>query len=170
MRGAAAEALGRFGVEGAVTALKPLLDDPSAHVRVQAAAALYRLNDTSGTRVFQQVLQDEKINAAGRLIVAEAMASRPDETWRSLVRDLATAEAPEIRLSAARLAASFDQDLARTVLRALTSETNPAIREEASRALAGEVAGDLTALRGFLRSADPLTQVVAADTILALTR
>lgn len=170
IRGAAADALGRFGVEGAIAQLRPLLEDQSAHVRVQAAAALYRLNDTSGAGVFQQVLQDEKINAAGRLIVAEAMASRPDDSWRSLVRDLTAAEAPEIRLSAARLAASFDPALATTVFQALSADANPAIREAAARALASEAAGDLTTLRGNLRASDPLTQVAAAATILRLTR
>jgi HEAT repeat protein len=170
VRGAAAAALGRLGGTQTIARLKPLLSDRSAHVRVQAASGLYRLDDYSGIPVFQELLANSEAPAAGRLVAAEAMASHPDQGWLALVRGLTSAGEPDIRLSAARLIAPHDPELARSVLESLGADSNLAIREEAGRILAAEVVSDLTALRRLLRSPDSLTQVGAAGRVLALTR
>jgi HEAT repeat protein len=170
VRGAAAGALGRIGGPAALAALKPLLSDQDSFVRVKAAGALLRLKDSSGLPILNEIIAASPSSAIGRLIAADAMAGRPDAEWQALVRDLTQAGEPDVRLSAARLIAPHDPALARSVLEALGSDGNLAIREEAGRALAGEVAADLATLRAMLRHADPLTRSRAAGRILELTR
>ena len=98
------------------------------------------------------------------------MAVQPDEQWRTLVRGLTRASEPDVRLEAARLAASFDPELSRQVLTALSVDANQAVSQEASRVLAKEGTRDLAVLRALLRHADLLTRVSAASTIAELTQ
>ena len=49
-RAAAAEGLGRLGAREAIPQLRTLLNDPIFTVKLQAAGALFRLNDSSGPR------------------------------------------------------------------------------------------------------------------------
>ena len=56
IRKTAAYALGGFADPAAADALRPLVDDPVADVRWNAALALARLGDGSGTPVLEQML------------------------------------------------------------------------------------------------------------------
>lgn len=172
VRGAAADALGKLGEQSpnAVRLLAPLLSDQSSHVRTRAAAALYRLGEPAGTPWLQELAASEV--PAGRLVAAEAMASRPDAAWTALVTELATAGSdPEIRLGAARLVAPYNPELANSVARELSNHDNLAIRELAAAVSADTASGDgLAALRALLRAGDEPTRVRAASRILALTR
>ena len=107
---------------------------------------------------------------ASRLIGAEALASAPDASWMETVRDLTRSGDPTVRLGAARLIAPHDPALARSVMDALASDPNPAVRELASRTMVESSTGDLKTLRRLLHSDDPFTRVKAAGGILAATR
>jgi len=172
VRGAVADALGKLAGDAAqvTDTLTPLLSDRSPHVRTRAAAALYKLGDPSGTPWLQELAASSV--AAGRLVAAEAMASRPDAAWNALVTDLATAGGdPEVRLGAARLAAPHNPELARSVAREFSGDSNPAIRELAGSVLSAMVSGEgLTALRSQLRAASDATRLGAAARILDMTR
>jgi hypothetical protein len=168
LRGAAAEALGLLGSTAAISALKPLLTDPSSHVKMKAAGALYRLNDSSGLQVLQASATSD--SPEGQLAAAEAMSVRPDAAWQDLVRRLTQARESDIRLAAARLIAVHDPALAASVLQNLSADPNPVIREEAGRSLAREGAFDLPTLRLLLKSADRMTRVYAAKSVLKMTR
>jgi HEAT repeat protein len=172
VRGKAAEALGKLATTAAdvSAALKPLLSDGSSYVRTRAAAALYRLGDSGGTPWLQELAASDI--PSGRLVAAEAMACRPDQAWLALVTDLVRSGAdPEVRLGAARLLASHDADLARSVAQQFGNDGNPAIRELAAGLMADTLSGDgLATLRGFLRTGDDQTRLRAAVRVLALTR
>ena len=169
VRATAAEAIARIGGDRAPSLIKPLLNDRSMNVKVRAAGALLRLNDTSGEQILQQQLENSADSPAGRLIAAEAMAGRADAAWISQVRGLLSAEDPHIRLRAAQLLAPHDPVAAGEALDTLTKDANPAIREESVRLAAAGIGADLTELRRMLRHPDPLTPVRAASTILRLT-
>jgi HEAT repeat protein len=172
VRGKAAEAIGKLATAAADVAatLKPLLSDGSSYVRTRAAAALYRLGDSSGTPWLQELAASDI--PSGRLVAAEAMACRPDQAWLALVTELVRSGAdPEVRLGAARLIASHDAELARSAAQQFGNDGNPAIRELATGLMADTVSGDgLATLRGFLRTGDEPTRLRAAVRILALTR
>jgi hypothetical protein len=172
VRGAAADALGKVGGGSSevVALLAPLLSDRSSHVRTRAAAALYRLGDPAGTPWLQELAASEV--PAGRLVAAQAMASRPDAGWTALVTDLATATSdPEIRLGAAKLIAPQNPGLAASVARELSSHDNLAVRELAGAVLAETATGEgLAALRAMLRSSSEPTRLRAAARVLELTR
>jgi HEAT repeat protein len=172
VRGAAADALGKLGGQSpnVVALLTPLLSDGSSHVRTRAAAALYRLGDPAGTPWLQELAASDI--QTGRLVAAEAMASRPDAAWTALVTELAASGAePEIRLGAAKLIAPYNPELARSVTQELSSHDNLAIRELAASVSVDAASGDgLAALRAQLRANDNPTRVRAASRILALTR
>jgi hypothetical protein len=172
VRGAAADALGKLGEQSpaVVKMLTPLLSDGSSYVRTRAAAALYRLGDPAGTPWLQALAASE--TPAGRMVAAEAMASRPDAAWTALVTELAAAGgAPDIRLRAARLLAPHNPDLAMSVARELSGDANLAIRELAGSVMSEVVSEEgLATLRGQLRAASDLTRLHAATRILDLTR
>jgi hypothetical protein len=172
VRGAAADALGKLGEQSpsVVGLLTPLLSDGSPHVRTRAAAALYRLGDPAGTPWLQELATSD--TPAGRLVAAEAMASRPDPVWTALVTELAATRGdPEIRLRAAKLIAPHNPDFARSVARELSGDSNLAIRELAGSVMSETVSGEgLATLRGQLRAASDLTRLHAAARILDLTR
>jgi HEAT repeats len=167
VRGAAAEALGSVEGQNAAARLRLLLKDPSGYVRSSAASALYRLQDPAGAPVLLSLAASESVYS--KLVAAEAMQSQPDAAWQGLVVALTRAGEPDVRLAAARLAARFDPALAAATLRALTDDTNAAIREEAARSLARDVRGDLKALRSLMSHHDPLTRLEAADAIVKET-
>ena len=169
VRAAAAEGLGRLGSQGGLPALKLAhQSDQSAFVRTKAAAALLKLNDTSGLALLRELLVSE--SPVSRLTGAQALADVPDATWTEVVRNLAQTGEPTIRLAAARLIAATDPGLAQAVADALAADTNLAVRELATRAQAELGGRDLRRLRALLRSADALTRVKAASGILAATR
>jgi hypothetical protein len=169
VRAAAAEGLGRLGAQGGLPALRTAhQSDQSPFVRTKAAAALLKLNDTSGLTMLRELLVSD--SPEGRLAGAEALADTPDGTWTDVVRGLAQSGEPTIRLAAARLIGSTDPALARAVADALAADTNLAVRELATRVQAELGGRDLARLRPLLRSADPLTRVKAAGGILAATR
>jgi hypothetical protein len=173
VRGAAAEAIGKLGSASSrdvVATLVPVLSDGSAHVRTRAAAALYRLGDPRGTPWLMELAASDV--PAGRLVAAEAMASRPDQAWMSLVTELATTGTdPEIRLGAANLIAPHNPGLARSVAQEMSNNANPAIRELAVGLMVESVSGEgLATLRGLLRTGDERTRLGAATRILVLTR
>lgn len=168
VRGAVAEALGKTADRAAVVPqLRAMLNDPSSHVRVKAAAALHRLDDSTGVGLLREMAAAD--SARTRLAAVEAMTDRPDANWEALVRSLTTAAEPEVRLAAARLAGRFDPGLAAATLQTLSADPNPAISGEASRVLAADVALDLPGLRSLLRHEDPLTRVAAAAAAVRLT-
>ncbi len=173
VRGAAAEAVGKLGSASpgdAVAVLAPLLSDQSPYVRTRAASALYRLGDQRGTPWLLELAGSDV--PAGRLAAAEAMSSRPDQAWMSLVTELAAPGMdPEIRLGAARLIAPHDPGLARSVGQEMSNNGNPAIRELAVGLWVEAVSGEgLATLRGLLRTGDERRRLSAAARILALTR
>ena len=169
VRAAAAEGLGRLGAQGGLAALRTThQSDQSPFVRTKAAAALLKLNDTSGLAMLRELLVSDA--PENRLAGAEALADAPDGTWTDVVRGLAQAGEPTIRLAAARLIAATDPALARAVADALAADTNLAVRELATRAQAELGGRDLSRLRPLLRSSDALTRVKAAGGILAATR
>ena len=169
VRAAAAEGLGRLGAQAGLPALKLAhQSDQSAFVRTKAAAALLKLNDTSGLALLRELLVSD--SPSSRLVGAEALADVPDATWTDVVRNLAQTGEPTIRLAAARLIAATDPALAQAVADALAGDTNLAVRELATRAQADLGGRDLSRLRPLLRSADAVTRVKAAGGILAATR
>jgi len=169
VRAAAAEALGRLRSQTALPGLKAAYQsDQSPFVRTKVAAALLKLNDTSGLAMLRQMLAED--SPVSRLVGAEALADVPDATWTEVVRSLAQSGEATIRLAAARLIAPTDPALARAVADALAADSNPAVRELATRAQADLGGRDLSRLRPLLRSGDGLTRVKAAAGILAATR
>jgi HEAT repeat protein len=169
VRAAAAEGLGRLGAQGGLPALRTAYQsDQSPFVRTKAAAALLKLNDTSGLAMLRELLVSD--SPEGRLAGAEALADTPDGTWTDVVRGLAQSGEPTIRLAAARLIGATDPALARAIADTLAVDTNLAVRELATRVQAELGGRDLARLRPLLRSADPLTRVKAAGGILAATR
>lgn len=167
-RAAAADGLGRLGVQQAVDRIKPLLDQANFTVRMSAAAALYRLGDNSGAPLLDQLLTSE--HPAVRLGAAEALSVRPGGRWLDVARVLTSDSDQTVQLGAARLVAPYDRELAESVLGRLGQSDNLAIREEAGRTLADRVANDFATLRRLLRSPDNGTSVRAAGRILELTR
>jgi HEAT repeat protein len=167
-RAAAADALGRLGAAQAVERIKPLLNHPNFTVRMTAAASLYRLGDNTGAQLLEQLLASE--HSAVRLSAAEALSVRPDGSWLAVARSLTSDPDQAVQLGAARLVAAHDRDLAEQVLTRLGQSDNLAVREEAARILADQVANDFATLRKLLRSPDDGTSVRAASRILELTR
>jgi hypothetical protein len=171
VRAAAAEGLGRLGAQGAVLVLRQAYQsDDSPFVRTKAAAALLKLNDTTGLAMLRELLVSD--SPVSQLVGAEALADAPDATWTGVVRSLAQSGEATVRLAAARLIAASDPALARAVADALAADSNLAVRELATRAQAelGGITRDLSRLRPLLRSADPHTRVKAAGGILSATR
>jgi hypothetical protein len=172
IRGAAVEALGKLGATlGAhelVSEIKPLLQDQSSFVRTKAAGALYALNDMSGLSVLQALLQEEA--SASRLAAVHAMASHPDPVWLEHVRQLTSANEPEIRIGAARLLAPHDPESARKVLEAAQQDPNPALRGMATDAIGDVQASDLATLRKLMKSNNRSASVRAAARVLAVLR
>ena len=172
VRGAAAEALGKLGANapGVRESLLRLLSDESPHVRTRAAAALYRLGDSAGTPLLRELAASEV--PIGRMVAAEAMASRPDAAWMALVGELAQSGAePEVRLGAAKLIAPHDPALAQSVAREYERHDNVALREMSVQVMCEAATDDsLGALRQLLRSGDERTRLRAADRIPTLTR
>lgn len=169
IRGAAVEALGILGSQYEVAeSLEPLLEDPSGYVRIRAAAALFRLGDTSGEPLLRDLYASEAQKS--HLIAAQAMSSRPDGLWMDHVRRLTSASEPEVRIGAATLIAPHDPELAQRVIEREMADSNPAVREMATDALTEVVATDLRRLRQLLRLPDRLSRARAAGRILALVR
>lgn len=167
-RVAALTALGHIDGAASIDRIKPLLADQTAFVRQTAASVLYSLNDTSGLNQLQELAASPE--PAIRLGAAQLLASHPDAQWQNLVRQLIQSPTPEVRLGAAQLIAPYDPALAATALSGLERDANPAIRDEARRALPAALGNDFAALRRLLRASDPLTVVTAADRILITTR
>ena len=167
---AAADGLGKLGATQAVARLRQIYADPAqpGFVKFKVAAALYRMEDTTGLAVLQRQLNSEFPTV--RAGAAEDMASHPDPAWQAVVRGLAADGDPAVRLKAAELIAPFDHDLAKGTLERLLADENQAIRELATRVMADRVAGDFGTLRRLMRSADPVSQVRAAGRVLELTR
>jgi HEAT repeat protein len=162
-----AQALGTLGLPEGIPSLKPLLNDPVFTVHLAAATALVELKDDSGLPWLREV---QKNPAAGnRLAGLSAMKSRPDAQWLAAVRDLTTDSDPEIRREAAGLLAPHDPDAARTVLKSLMSDPNPAERLAAQESLV-DVDDNLSTVRSYLHSPDTLVRVRAAARLLELTR
>jgi HEAT repeat protein len=168
VRGAAAQALGKLGDTRAVAPLTPLLSDSSAYVRAKAAGALVRLGDNAGVPLLQEMMTDPAPTT--RIVAVEEMASRPDSAWIAVTRELTAAPEAEVRAVAGRLIAPYDPELSRSVLDALATNPNPAIRELVSREQGEVVTDNLAALRGLLKSSDRLTRVRGAARVMALTR
>jgi HEAT repeat protein len=167
-RAAAADALARLGAEQAIDRIKPLFSESNFTVRTTAAAALYRLGDNTGAAFLEELLASE--HAAVRLSAAEALSVRPGGSWLSVARTLTSDPDEAVQLGAARLVAPYDRQLAESVLSRLGQSGNLAIREEAGRTVAQQVANDFASLRRLLRSTDGRTSVSAAARILELTR
>jgi HEAT repeat protein len=151
-----------------VPTLRRLLNDPVFSVRLKAAGALFRLNDSSGLALLNEVSQSE--HAGVRLAAAREMASQPDSTWQSLIRSLTEDPDPSIRVEAAKLLAPYDPSTASEVLHQLMRDDNFAIREAAKQAFLDRAVTDFAALRAVLLSGDPGMRVAASARILELTR
>ena len=169
IRGAAADGLGKLGKRyDVIESLKPALKDQDGYVRTRAAAALFGLGDMSGLALLQALLQEE--SSRSRLIAAQAMASSPDGLWMDQVRNLTSASEPEVRIGAARLLLPHDPEYARRILERGMNDENPAIRDLASDSIGEAAAGDLRALRFFMKLNDRLGRVRAAARVLVLLR
>jgi HEAT repeat protein len=170
----AADALGRLGAREAAASLRPLLADEKKpfHVRFAAAGALHRLGDPTGTIHLRNLLDGGVTpHARVRIQAAEGLAAVPgDASYLPAVRSLASDADPVVRIIAARILAPYDQPLAKSLLEAAALDQNPSVREMASQALAGQVAGDFATLRKLLRSSDTAARLAAATRILELTR
>lgn len=164
----AAAGLGRLGDRRAANALRPLLSDTYPMVKLQAAASLALLDDGTGAAVLRE-FEDSEYDGV-RLSAVTAMASRPDAAWIDRVRRLTNSDDEVLSINAAVLLAPHDLDAARAVMERYRRESNPAIREAAERALAGEVAGDLPTLRRYLRAGDSALRVKAGTRILRVSR
>jgi len=137
-------------------------------VKLKAAGALFRMNDSSGLALLTELTQSE--HAAIRIAAARELASQPDVAWQALVRNLISDPDPVVRLEAAKLIAPYDQALAKQVVDALMQDGNIAVRQAASGAMVEGIAADFPTLRRLLRSGDILIRVRAAARILELTR
>ena len=170
IRGSAVEGLGKLGAKHKTAArIKPLLNDPVSFVRLKAAAALLALGDVSGLPMLQELAGQE--NPSGRLMAIQAMASQPGPEWQAQVRQLLSADAPEVRVGAARLLLPHQPEVARPILEAAMNDQNPAIREMASETFVeGLLVTDLPALRRMLKTADLVVRARAAGRILELLR
>jgi HEAT repeat protein len=122
----------------------------------------------SGLTLLQGLLQEE--SARSRLIAVQAMASSPDAAWIDQARQLTSASEPEVRIGAARLLLPHDPQYARPILERGMNDENPAIRDLASESIGEAAAGDLRALRYFMRLNDRLGRVRAAARVLVLLR
>jgi HEAT repeat protein len=98
------------------------------------------------------------------------MASHPDPVWLEHVRQLTSANEPEIRIGAARLLAPHDPESARKVLEAAQQDPNPALRGMATDALGDVQASDLATLRKLMKSNNRSTGVRAAARVLVVLR
>ncbi|HEY2433336.1 MAG TPA: HEAT repeat domain-containing protein [Vicinamibacterales bacterium] len=168
LRAGAAEALGRLGASDSIPKLKGLLQDPVPPVRLAAAAALYRLQDYSGAGLLQPLMASDI--ASVRLSAAQAMAVTPTPEWQATVRALLADPNELVQLGAARLMAPHDPQASAEAFERLGRSDNMAIREQAARSSIRTLTSDFTALRRYLRNADPSTSVQAANRILELTR
>ena len=167
VRVAAAEALGRLGSAQAIPPLKARLDDVFP-VRYQAAAALFALHDMSGLSWLRQLETSQEPGL--RLAAAYATRSQPDESWKTLVRDLTSAEDPDIRRQAAELLAPHDPPAAKAILEPLLKNQNVAERELARATYLQYAETNLANLRQYLRSGDADARLQATVRILELTR
>lgn len=169
VRAAAVTSLGKLGQRyDLIDRIKPTLSDPTAYVRVKAAAALYSLGDNSGLGILQELATSDA--PVSRLMAVQGMASKPDAQWLEQVRQLTSASEPEVRVGAATLLVPHDPELARRVLEGAMNDPNPAIREMAGETTIELSANDLRALRYLLKSTRPLERVKAGGRILALVR
>jgi HEAT repeat protein len=169
VRAAAVEGLTKLGRRDELVAqIKPLLNDRVSFVRVKAAGALFRLGDTSGEKILQDLMAEEA--PVSHLVALQATASQPTAQWQDRVRRLTSATEPEIRVGAAKLLLPYDPETARKVLEAAASDPNSAIRGMAETTVVDLAANDLRALRHLLRSTNDLARVRAAGQILTLVR
>ena len=169
VRAAAVTNLGKLGQRyDLIDRIKPTLSDPTAYVRVKAAAALYSLGDNSGLGILQELATSDA--PVSRLMAVQGMASKPDAQWLEQVRQLTSASEPEVRVGAATLLVPHDPELARRILEGAMTDPNPAIREMAGETTIELSANDLRALRYLLKSTRPLERVKAGGRILALVR
>jgi HEAT repeat protein len=67
VRQTAAATLGQMGDKDAIPALEVALDDESPEVSFTAAKALWDLGDARGRYIFQQVIEGERTDRAGKL-------------------------------------------------------------------------------------------------------
>ena len=165
---AAAQALGRIGGAEAQTVLTPMLNDPHGLVRVNAAGSLFKLGNYAGINILAE--QAASDNPAVRRSAADLMQSRPDDSWKALVRGLLSDPDPAIRLDAAQMLAPHEPGVARPVLEQLARDANLAIRESTELVMAKLSIASLVDLRTIMRAGRPLARVRAADRVLEMTR
>lgn len=164
VRAAAIEALRRSGDPSLAAAIRPLLSDRAGVVRHAAALALVALGDPAGEPLVEALLASGVADHV--LTVAEALAS-DQARWRSRVEPLLRTEDPLDRLRAAKLLYDAAAPEAEAELMGALASANPAIREEASRALgeAGLSVGQST-LRQMLADSSGWVRLAAARVLL----
>jgi HEAT repeat protein len=167
---AAVDGLGRLGARSAIPRLQSLAKSAStsSEIRWAASAALYKLGDFTGRDLLEGAAKSDQ--PARRLAAVDAMSSRPDAAWQSVVRALTKDANATIRIQSAKLIAPYDAALARAVLETELATTNAATRAFAAQTFAQSVAADIPALRKLLRSTDTVARIFAAVHILELTR
>lgn len=164
VRAAAIDALRRSGDPSLAAAIRPLLNDRAGVVRHAAALALVALGDPAGEPLAEALLASGVPDHV--LTAAEALAS-DQARWRSRVEPLLRTEDPLDRLRAARLLYDVATPEAEAELVGALASANPAIREEASRALggAGLSVGQST-LRQMLGDSSGWVRLAAARALL----
>ena len=165
---AAAQALGRIGGPEAQAGLTPVLDDPHGLVRVNAAGSLFKLGNYAGINILAEVAASD--NSAIRRSAADLMQSRPDDSWKSLVRGLLSDPDPMIRLDAAQMLAPHEPAVVRPVLDQLALDSSLAVQESTELVMAKVSIASLVDLRKIMRAGRPLARVRAADRVLEMTR
>lgn len=169
-RAAAAEGLAKLNAREHIGRLRALLAEPNAppDLRLAVAGALYRLDDNAGLEILQRALASPV--AGMRLEAARVLSVRPDPSWTAVARDLTQDTDPMVRMRAAAIVAPIDPALARATLDRLMADSNMAVREEAGRAMAAQVADDPRAVKALMRAADSTVRVAAAGRMLEITR
>ncbi|HXT68911.1 MAG TPA: hypothetical protein VN700_04110 [Vicinamibacterales bacterium] len=164
----AADGLGKLAGTSAIPNLRKLLADKTYPYPLVVAGALFRLSDGTGLPMLQKELVSEASTIRAR--VAEYMSAAPDQSWQGVVRGLVTDANPDNRLTAAKLIAPYELELARQTFEALLLDENPAIRQMAGIAIAERTAVDFSTLRRLLRQAEAPIRVRTAGRVLELSR
>jgi len=167
IRGKTALVLGLLGEPSAIGLLKPMLQDPSEPIRVQAAESLWRLGSDDGL----QALAGYAISGYpdDAILATLAMAAPRDQRLIGQIRGNLISDFPEVRLATARALGMLGSDEGYTIAVRGTSSLDPRQRFLAALALGAIGRSDAQSkLAPLLKDGNPAVRIGAATAILEL--
>jgi HEAT repeat protein len=166
VRVAALDGLAELQRVEAKTEIRTALTDTVSIVRLSAAVALRRMGDATVDDVLTQALKSALPDI--RLVAARAFVEGADRTWVASIEPVLSNPDGLNRIHAAALLLRDKQTRksAVEVLAKAGTDENPAVRAEAARVLAEDMATPASILRPLLRDPDLAVRLHAAVALL----